>query len=185
MLSTLLKKANEKMEKSQHILEVEFRKIRTARANPALVENIQITYYGNSLPLKQIASIGIPEPRMIVIQPWDKNAVSEIEKALLKSDLGITPKNEGGIIRLLLPPLSKERREELKKMVSRLAEQTKVSIRNIRREFMDDLKKLLKEGEKGEDEVKQEERELQKLTDQHIKNIDKLLERKVKEIMEV
>ena len=172
------------MGKSIQALETEFATIRTSRATPALVENIKVEYYGSQVPLKQIASITIPEARMIVIQPWDPNALSEIEKAILKSELGVTPNNDGKIIRIILPPLTEERRQELVKLVKKLAEEAKIAIRNIRRDANEEVRKLEKDSEITEDDRYRAEEEIQKLTDEFIEKVEKVLDIKEKEILE-
>ncbi|HDL10100.1 MAG TPA: ribosome recycling factor [Candidatus Omnitrophica bacterium] len=180
----IIKSAKTRMGKSIQALETEFATIRTSRATPALVENIKVEYYGAQVPLKQIASITIPEARMIVIQPWDPNALSEIEKAILKSELGVTPNNDGKIIRIILPPLTEERRQELVKLVKKLAEEAKIAIRNIRRDANEEVRKLEKDSEITEDDRYRTEEEIQKLTDEFIEKVEKVLEIKEKEILE-
>lgn len=180
----IIKSARTRMSKSIQALETEFATIRTSRATPALVENIKVEYYGSQVPLKQIASITIPEARMIVIQPWDPNALSEIEKAILKSELGVTPNNDGKIIRIILPPLTEERRQELVKLVKKLAEETKIAIRNIRRDANEEVRKLEKASEITEDDRYRAEEEIQKLTDEFIEKVEKVLEIKEQEVLE-
>ncbi|MCD6080379.1 MAG: ribosome recycling factor [Candidatus Omnitrophica bacterium] len=180
----IIKSARTRMGKSIQALETEFATIRTSRATPALVENIKVEYYGSQVPLKQIASITIPEARMIVIQPWDPNALSEIEKAILKSELGVTPNNDGKIIRIILPPLTEERRQELVKLVKKLAEEAKIAIRNIRRDANEEVRKLEKDSEITEDDRYRAEEEIQKLTDEFIEKVEKVLDIKEKEILE-
>jgi len=185
MLKDLSNETKIKMEKTIKALRDEFSHIRTGRASSNLVDRIKIDYYGTLTPLKQIANISIPESNLIVIQPWDKNCLSEIEKAIWKSDLGLTPSLDGNVIRLSLPPLNEERRKDLVKLVKKEAENGKIGIRNIRREVNDSIKKEEKESNISEDDSKKYQNEVQILTDEHIKNIDKLLEIKEKEIMEV
>ena len=185
MLKDLSKETKIRMEKTITALRDDFSHIRTGRASSNLVDRIKILYYGTLTPLKQIANISIPESNLIVIQPWDKNCLSEIEKALWKSDLGLTPSIDGNVIRLILPPLNEERRKELVKIVKKAAENGKVSIRNIRREENDLIKKEEKESKISEDDSKKHQNEVQILTDEYIKSIDKILELKEKEIMEV
>lgn len=185
MLSDILDEIRVRMEKTVTVLKDEFTHIRTGRASSVLVDRIKISYYGTLTPLKQIANISIPESNLIVIQPWDKNCLSEIEKAIWKSDLGLTPSIDGNIIRLTVPPLNEERRKELVKLVKKEAENGKISIRNIRREANDLIKKDEKEGNISEDECKKYQNKIQELTDEYVENIDKLLELKEKEIMEV
>ena len=185
MLPDLLNEARVKMEKTITALRDEFAHIRTGRASSNLVDRLKISYYGTLTPLKQIANISIPEANLIVIQPWDKNCISEIEKAIWKSDLGLAPSIDGNIIRLTVPPLNEERRKELVKLVKKEAENGKIGIRNIRREANDLIKKDEKEGNASEDECKKHQNKIQELTDEYVGNIDKLLALKEKEIMEV
>jgi len=185
MLSDILDETRARMEKTITVLKDEFAHIRTGRASSVLVDRIKISYYGVPTPLKQIANISIPESNLIVIQPWDKNCISEIEKAIWKSDLGLAPSIDGNIIRLKLPPLNEERRKDLIKLVKKEAENGKISIRNIRREVNDSLKKDEKESNISEDECKTYQNKIQMLTDEYVENIDKLLGLKEKEIMEV
>jgi len=185
MLPDLLNETRVKMEKTITALRDELAHIRTGRASSNLVDRIKISYYGTLTPLKQVANISIPEANLIVIQPWDKNCISEIEKAIWKSDLGLAPSIDGNIIRLTVPPLNEERRKELVKLVKKEAENGKIGIRNIRREANDLIKKDEKEGNTSEDECKKHQSKIQELTDEYVENIDKLLELKEKEIMEV
>jgi len=185
MLQNLLDETKVKMDKTITALRDKFAHIRTGRASLNLVDRIKISYYGTLTPLKQIANISIPESNLIVIQPWDKNCISEIEKAIWKSDLGLAPSVDGNIIRLTIPPLNEERRKELVKLVKKEAENGKISIRNTRREMNDLIKKDEKERNISEDECKNYQNKVQILTDEFIKSIDNLLELKEKEIMEV
>lgn len=185
MLPDLLNETKVKMEKTIASLRDEFAHIRTGRASSNLVDRIKISYYDTLTPLKQIANISIPESNLIVIQPWDKNCLSEIEKAIWKSDLGLAPSIDGNIIRLTIPPLNEERRKELVKLVKKDAENGKISIRNIRREVNDLIKKEEKESNISKDECKNYQNKIQILTDEYTENIDKLLKLKEKEIMEV
>jgi len=178
MLPDLLNETKVKMEKTVTVLRDEFAHTRTGRASSNLVDRIKISYYGTLTPLKQIANISIPEANLIVIQPWDKNIISEIEKAIWKSDLGLAPSIDGNIIRLTVPPLNEERRKELVKLVKKEAENGKVGIRNIRREANDLIKKDEKEGNVSEDECKKHQNKIQKLTDEYVESIDKLLQLK-------
>jgi len=162
-----------------------FAAIRTGRANPALLDRIQVEYYGTMTPLNQLATISAPEARLLLIQPWDKNAIKDIEKAILKSDLGLTPNSDGSVIRLVIPPLTEERRKELVKVVRKEAEDKRVAIRNIRRDANETLRDLEKEGSLPEDERHRAEDEVQKLTDKYIDLVNQLLEAKENEIMEV
>jgi len=185
MLPDLLNETKVRMEKTITALRDEFTHVRSGRASSNLVDRLKVSYYGTLTPLKQIANISIPESNLIVIQPWDKSCLSEIEKAIWKSDLGLTPSIDGNIIRLTLPPLNEERRKELSKLVKKEAENGKISIRNTRREMNDLIKKDEKESNISEDECKNYQNKIQILTDEYTKNIDKLLELKQKEIMEV
>jgi len=166
-------------------LKSEFVVIRTGRASASLLDKIYVDYYGSPVPINQIASISVPEPKMIVIQPWDIKMLGVIEKAILKSDLRLTPNNDGKVIRLVLPELTSERRQELLKLAKKKAEEARVSIRNIRREYNENLKKMEKSGEISEDELKRSQEEIQKLTDKYIEEVDKMLAAKETDIMEV
>lgn len=180
-----LKQAEAKMEKSIDALNAEFATVRAGRANPAILNKITVDYYGTPTPVNQIASVSVPEPKSIVIQPWDASILGEIEKAILKSDIGINPANDGKIIRLSIPPLTEERRKALVKDIHKTAENGKVAVRNIRRDFMDKLKAMKKNSEITEDEQKDGEDQLQKITDKYIKIIDTALKEKEQEIMTV
>ncbi|MEO0142587.1 MAG: ribosome recycling factor, partial [candidate division WOR-3 bacterium] len=174
MIEKIKNDARQKMEKSISLLNQEFAKIRTGRATPALLDGVKVEYYDSLLPLNQVASINIPEPRLIVIQPWDKQALSAIEKAIYKADIGLTPNNDGNVIRLTLPPLTAERREELVKLTQKLAEECRVAIRNIRRDANNDLKKTEKEKKISEDDSFKAQESIQKMTDEYIKKVDEL-----------
>jgi len=176
--------AKSRMEKSAALLAQELSKLRTGRASPALLESIKVDYYGSTLPLNQVASISIPEARLIIIQPWDKNALPAIEKSLYKSSIGITPNNDGSVIRLAIPPLTMERREELVKLVQKLGEDAKIAIRNIRREANTEIKKEEKEKNISEDQSFKAQERIQKITDEFIDNVDNILQKKEKEIRE-
>jgi ribosome recycling factor len=178
-------KAQEKMEKSVASLKDEFNTIRTGRASASLFDKIRVDYYGQKTPLNQVATISVPEARLVVIQPWDKALLSEIEKAIQTSDLSINPNNDGKVIRINFPPLTEERRKEFVKHAKNLAEQSRVAVRNIRREANDDLKKQLKASELSEDQEKRMADEIQKLTDEYVEQINSVLEEKEKEIMEI
>lgn len=177
--------AEQKMKKSLANLKEEFNGIRTGRASTALFDKLSVDYYGAKTPLAQVANISIPEARLVVIQPWDKNALADIEKAILASELSLTPNNDGKVIRLNIPPLTEQRRKDLAKQSKALAENARVAVRNIRRDANDHLKKALKEGELTEDGEKKLLDEIQKLTDQYIKDIDRLASEKEREILEV
>lgn len=173
----------EKMEKSISVYSEKLAEVRAGRANPAILNKIKIDYYGTPTPINQVAGVSVPEARLIVIQPWDVSVLKEIEKAILTSDIGINPNNDGKVIRLAFPELNEERRKEIVKDVRKMAEEAKVAIRSIRREGIDIAKASQKEGEITEDELKQAENEIQKLTDKNIEEIDKILEAKEKEVM--
>lgn len=172
-----------RMDKAIEVLKENLSTLRAGRATPALVQKVEVEYYGTVIPINQIATIIAPEPRMLLIQPWDKSAIGAIEKAILKSDLGLTPTNDGQNIRLNIPQLTEERRKELLKLVHKMGEEAKVAVRNIRREINEKIKKKEKEKEITEDEAQRELEEIQKITNQHITEIDNLLKEKEKEIM--
>ena len=175
----------ERMKKTIVNLKEGYAALRTGRASPALFDKIKVDYYGEKTPLSQTANISTPEARLIVIQPWDKSLISEIEKAILSSELSLNPSNDGKVIRISIPPLTEERRKELVKQAKAQAEQSRVAVRNIRRDGNEELKKLLKDKELTEDEESKNSEELQKLTDSYIKHIETALEEKESEIMEV
>jgi ribosome recycling factor len=177
--------AEDKMKKSINALKDEFNTIRTGRASAALFDKVKVEYYGEPTPLNQVATISVPESRLVVIQPWDKALIGEIEKAIQKSELSVNPNNDGKVVRINIPPLTEERRKEYVKMAKNTAEQSRVAIRNIRREANDELKKIQKSGEISEDDEKRGIDDIQKLTDKFIEDINKLLAEKEKEIMEV
>lgn len=179
-----LKVFDEKMDKAYNYLLNDYQTIRAGRANPHVLDKVKVNYYGTPTPIQQVGNISVPEPRMIQIAPWEKSLIKEIEKAILASDVGITPSNDGAVIRLVFPELTEERRKELVKDVKKKGEDAKVAIRNIRRDGNDSLKKLAKE-EISEDEIKELGDKLQKITDQYIKDIDQAVETKSKEIMTV
>ena len=174
----------EKMQKAYDYLETDLASIRAGRANPHVLDRIKVDYYGTPTPIQQVGNITVPEPRMIQIAPWEKSLIKEIEKAIMMSDVGITPSNDGTLIRLVFPELTEERRKELVKDVKKRGEESKVAIRNARRDGNDALKKLAK-TDVSEDEIKELEDDLQKLTDKFIKDLDKLVEEKSKEILTV
>jgi len=184
-LKSVHRDVDSRMDKTIGALKAEFSTLRTSRATPALVDNIKVEYYGSILPLKQVASISVPESRMILIQPWDVNAISDIEKAFLKSELGITPNNDGKVIRLVLPSLTEERRQELVKLAKKIAEDSKITVRSVRRESNEEIKKLEKDSKITEDERFKALEGIQYVTDEHIKKIEHILEAKEKEILEV
>ena len=184
-IEDFLADAKRRMDKSIEATHHEFNSIRTGRASPALLDRVQIDYYGQQTPLKQLATIGAPEPRMLTIQPFDPNSVATIERAILESDLGLTPSNDGKLIRLPIPQLTEERRKDLVKVVRQMAEDGKVAVRNVRRDAIHHLKELVDKGEVGSDEEHRAEERVQKLTDDHTHKIDDLLKRKEEEILEV
>ena len=175
----------EKMHKSYDALINEYSTIRAGRANPKVLDKLRVDYYGTPTPIQQVANISVPEPRMLQIQPWEKSLIKAIEKAILTSDLGINPNNDGSVIRLVFPELTEERRKELAKDIKKKGENTKVAVRNIRRDAMENFKKQQKASEITEDELKMAEKDLQKLTDDSCKELDKLLENKEKELLSV
>lgn len=179
-----IKTYDEKMKKAYDFLVTDLGTIRAGRANPHVLDRIRVDYYGTPTPLQQVGNISVPEPRMLQIAPWDKSLIKEIEKAIMMSDVGITPSNDGAVIRLVFPELTEERRKDLVKDIKKRGEENKVAVRNARRDGMDALKKLAK-TEVSEDEIKELEDNLQKLTDKYIKDIDVLVEEKSKEIMTV
>ena len=175
----------EKMDKSIDNLRVKFAEVRAGRANPAILNKVKIDYYGTPTPINQVAGVSVPEARMIVIQPWDVSVLKEIEKAILASDIGINPNNDGKVIRLAFPELTEERRKELVKDIKKMAEECKVAVRNARRDGIDQAKKEQKYGEMTEDELKQAENKIQELTDKAIEEVDKVLENKENEILSI
>ena len=175
----------EKMDKTISVLKENFAEVRAGRANPAILNKVKVDYYGTPTPINQVAGISVPEARLIVIQPWDLSLLKEIEKEILKAEIGINPNNDGKVIRLAFPELTEERRKELVKDIKKMAEDSKVSIRSIRREGLDEAKKMQKDNQMTEDELKGAEDKIQKLTDNKVAEIDKLLEEKEKEIMSV
>ena len=180
-----MKNTETKMEKALTSLSADLAAIRAGRANPAILDKITVEYYGVATPLVQVGTIAVPEPRTIVIQPWDASILGEIEKAILKSDLGLNPNNDGKSIRLNFPPLTEERRKELVKSISKRGEEAKVVVRNIRRDSLEAFKKQKKDGEITEDDLKNLETQVQKLTDRFVKEIDVMVEEKEKEILSV
>ena len=177
--------AEEHMKKTLESLRTEFAGIRTGKATPSLLDVLRVSAYGAQVPLKQVASVNAPEARLLIIQPWDKSLIGEIEKAIQKSDLGLNPSTDGQVVRLPIPPLTEERRRELVKVVKKMAEESRVAIRNIRRDANEAVKKILKESKISEDEDKQAHDQTQKLTDKYISLVDEFLVKKEKEIMEV
>jgi ribosome recycling factor len=185
MIDELLEDARERMTKSVESMRHEFSSVRTGRASPALLDRISVDYYGTLTPLKQLATISVPEPRLLSIQPYDKSSIKTIERAILESDVGLTPSNDGNLIRLGIPELTEERRRQLVKVVRHIAEEGRVAIRNVRRDVMHELRELKEVGEAGSDDEHRAEVELQKVTDLRIQELDELLKRKEDEILEV
>ena len=185
MIDDIMMTAEEKMQKSCAVYERDMMGLRAGRANPKLLDRIMVDYYGTPTPIPQIGNISSPEPRLLVIAPWEAKMIPQVEKAIQKSDLGLNPSNDGKIIRLVFPELNEERRKDLTKVASKGAEETKVAVRNIRRDAVDQIKKLKKNNEITEDDQKDAEEEIQKMTDKAIKEVDDIFAKKEKEIMEV
>jgi ribosome recycling factor len=184
-VQSALRDADHKMARAVEVARDEFSGVRTGRATPAILNRVTVEYYGTSTPMNQLASFSVPEPRLLVIQPFDRNAMAAMEKAIMQSDLGLTPSNDGNVIRLAFPPLTEERRKELIRVVRERAEEGRVSVRNVRRHSKDELERLKKDGQISEDDLNRSEKELQKLTDRYVGEIDDLLSHKEKELMEV
>jgi ribosome recycling factor len=184
-MDDLLQDAREHMDKSVEATRAKFGSVRTGRASPALLDRVSVDYYGTHTPLKQLATINAPEARLLTVQPYDKSSIKAIERGILESDVGLTPNNDGAIIRLQIPELTEERRKELVKVVRGLAEEGRVAIRNIRRDVMHDLRELRDAGEAGSDDEHRAEELLQKLTDQKVSDLDSVLKSKEEEILEV
>jgi ribosome recycling factor len=185
MLDELYQKTEEHMKKTLEMLLHELGGIRTGKASPALLDTIKVNYYGQMVPVKQIANVGTPDPRTITIQPWDRTLIAEIEKAIRISDLGLNPHHDGGMIRLPIPPLTEERRRDLVKVVKRIGEDSKVAVRNVRRDANERVKKLQKDHQLSEDETHHKQDEIQKLTDAYIKKVDEAIGAKEKEVLEL
>ena len=185
MIDELLQDARERMEKSVAAIRQEFASVRTGRASPALLDRIAVDYYGTSTPLRQLATISAPEARLLTVHPYDKSSIRAIEKAIMESDVGLTPNSDGAVIRLAIPELTEERRRQLVKVVHGIAEEGRVAIRNIRRDVMHDLRELKTEGEVGSDDEHRAEGELQKLTDARVAELDALMHNKEAEVLEV
>jgi ribosome recycling factor len=184
-METVKKNSESKMKKAITALAEELNGIRTGRASASLFEKIKVSYYDQTVTIKEVASISVPEARLVVIQPWDRTVLPEIEKAIQKSELSINPNNDGKVIRISIPPLTEERRKDLVKSVKKIAEQSRVSIRNVRRDANEELKKMAKDSKISEDESKRGVEDIQKITDKYIEEVNKLSEEKEKEIMEV
>lgn len=185
MVKEVYKASEEKMGKTIAVLKKELASLKAGRANPSILDKIVVPYYGTPTPINQLANIAAPEPRLLTIQPWDSKIIKEIEKEILKSDLGLNPSNDGKLIRLIIPELTEETRKNLVKVVKKHGEEAKVAVRSIRREAIEKVKSMKKEGTISEDDEKKGEEDIQKLTDNHIRDIDKIIELKEKEIMEV
>jgi ribosome recycling factor len=183
VISDLLTEAEHKMEQATDHVASEFSTVRTGRANPQLLQRITVEYYGSPTPLQQLASISVPEPRMLVVQPFDKSTVNDIERALQTSELSLNPSNDGNVIRIAFPPLTEERRKDLIKVVRNMAEEGRVAVRNIRRHSKTDMESM--HGEISDDDIRRGEDELQKLTDRYVEQIDRLLAHKEEELLEV
>jgi ribosome recycling factor len=184
MLDSTYSESRERMGKSIDALEIELKRVRTGRASLNILDGIRVDYYGTQTPLNQMASLSVPESRLIVIQPWDATVIKDIEKALLKSDLGLTPSSDGKLIRLAIPPLTEERRKELVKVISKMCEDYKVAVRNIRRDSNEFLKMGKKEGDISEDDLFKGQDKVQEITDEFVKRIDDIFKEKEKEILE-
>lgn len=185
MIKDIINETDSRMKKTIEHLTQDLATLRAGRANPAMVDRLMVSYYGQATPLNQLANITVPEPRLLVIQPWDKSSIPDIEKAVMKSDLGINPSNDGNVIRLAVPQLTEERRKEIVKIVKKRGEEAKVAVRNIRREQNDFIKAAEKDKVVSEDESKKGMEEVQKITDKYIKDIDSIMAAKEKDIMEV
>ncbi len=184
MLDKLYKDFRAKMAKSVEVLEGEFSRIRTSRANPAILDGVKVDYYDTPTPLKQVASVSVPEPRQLVVQPWDRSILQEVEKAIHRSELGLNPQVEANLIRIQIPPLTEERRRELVKLCGKLTEDARVAVRNIRREANDGVKKLEKAKDISEDDAKTGNKKVQEMTDEFIAKLDELLKKKEAEVLE-
>jgi ribosome recycling factor len=180
-----LRDAEHKMKGAVAVTQEELASIRTGRANPRLLDRMTVEYYGTSVPLNQLASFSVPEPRLLVVQPFDKGAIASIEKSIMSSDLGLTPSNDGNVIRLAFPPLTEERRRELTKLAKERGEEGRVAVRNVRRHAKETIERLERSHEISEDDLKRAEKELQRLTDQYVGEVDRILEHKEKELLEV
>jgi ribosome recycling factor len=182
-ISAILNDAQQRMSKAVEHLQHQLARVRTGRASVAMLDGVRVNYYGTPTPLQQVGSVSVPEPRMIVIQPWERSMLAEIEKAIKASDLGLNPTNDGAVIRIPIPPLTEERRKEIVKSCRKMAEETKVAVRQVRRDAIEHLKKAEKEEGFSEDERKRAEEEVQRYTDRFVKEIDQIVERKEHEIM--
>jgi len=185
MFGDIVSKCKSGMEKTIESLKKDFGKVRTGRASTSLLDDVSVDYYGTPMPLNQVGTMAVPEARLITIQPWEKKLIPEIEKAILKADLGLNPDSDGQIIRLIIPPLTEERRKEMGKLVKRMGEEAKIALRNVRREGNERLKKMEKNKELSKDDLKKGEKEIQDVTDTFVKKVDDLVAAKEKEIMEI
>jgi ribosome recycling factor len=185
MIKDIINVAEDKMNKTVSVLKKDLASMKAGRANPTILDRVEVEYYGSMVPISQVGNISAPEPRIILIQPWEKSSLKTIEKAILKSDLGLTPSNDGAVIRLIIPELTEETRKNLVKNVKKAGEEAKVAVRSIRRDSNDKIKALKKNSEISEDDMKKAEDDIQKKTDNFIKEIDKIIENKEKEIMSV
>jgi ribosome recycling factor len=185
MLEDIKKDARERMAKCVQNFQTDLKKLRTGRAHPSLIEHLRVDYYGSEVPLQQVASIAVEDGRTLVVSPWEKTVVQAIEKAIFRSDLGLTPMTAGTVIRIPMPPLTEERRREITKVLRHDAEGARVAVRNVRRDVMTDVKDLLKEKKISQDDERRAETEIQKLTDKHVADIEQLLAAKEKEVMQV
>ncbi len=185
LVEDALKEADDKMRKTAEALQANLLTIRTGRASPALVEPVKVEFYGTVMPLNQLATVSAPEPRLLLIRPWDRGSISAIEKAILKSDLGLTPINDGSVVRLPIPKLTEERRQDLVKLVSRRVEEARVAVRNVRRDVQDDLRDLEKDKLMSEDDLRESRDKLQELTERYNDRLAEIGEAKEKEIMEI
>jgi ribosome recycling factor len=184
-LENVTKQAEAKMKQTVEAVRNEFAGVRTGRATPTLLDRIRVSYYGTEMPINQVANISIPESRLIVITPWDKAAISPIEKAILTSDLNLTPMSDGQVVRITVPPLTEERRQELSRLVQRMAEDGRVAVRNVRRDANHSLDQMEKKSEISEDELHRTKQQIQEVTDDYVAQIDQLMQAKVDEIMEI
>lgn len=184
-IKEIFSRAEDKMQKSLNNLNQEFASIRAGRANPAVLDRLNVDYYGSPTPINQVAAVSVPDPRTLLIAPWDKSVLKDIERAILTSDIGINPQNDGTSLRLQFPPMTEERRKELTKEIAKTGEECKVAVRSIRRDAMDKIKDMKKKSEITEDDQKNAEKKTQDLTDRFIKEIDQMIEKKQKEIMEI
>jgi len=184
-MEAVFNKAKEKMEKCLDALNRDYKAVRAGRANPAILDRVTVDYYGTPTPINQMAAISVPEPRMLMIQPWDASTLKDIEKAINTAEIGINPSNDGKVIRLAFPALTEERRKELVKDISKRGEEAKVAVRNVRRDAMDDIKKLKKNNEITEDDQKDGEKKLQDITDNYIKQVEEMVKKKEDEVLSI